>query len=80
MKLTGLRIELKRAGYLDAGTWHKPRYVVRFHRGDTPCCVPITTHRGERRPIGQDVIDAMRPYIDRGQVSEDELLAAPVRD
>lgn len=79
-KLTAIRIELTKAGYIDAGQWHKPRYSVRFMRGDTPCAVPISTNRGDKRPIGQDVIDAMAPYIKRRQVTETELLTAPVRD
>jgi hypothetical protein len=80
MKLTDVRIELKRAGYIDAGEWHKPVYAVRFYRGNQACSVPISKHSGNgNRPIGQDLLDAMESYIQRGQITASELLSAPVR-
>ena len=78
-KLTSIRIEQTRAGYIDAGEWHKPRYAVFFTRGQTQCKVPIVNN-GEVRPLGQDLLNAMKPYLDRKQTSADELFAARIID
>lgn len=80
--LESVRLEMVRAGRIDAGTWARPSYAVRFVRGDRNCIAHIrsTGPPESKRPLGSDVIDAMRDYIRRGEITEESLLSMPILD
>ncbi len=78
--VTNLRCELVRPGRIGYDDkWVKPVYQMKFTVGDRNCCRPITNN-GERRPLGQDCIDAMESYIEQGRCTAEQVLEAPIRD
>ena len=73
--ITDLRVVLQRAGHCDGGEYVKPQWALLYLRDGSPCKRPVKCG-GDRKPLGQDVIDAARGL----GVSEHALLDCPVID
>lgn len=58
---TKLYVQMVKVGYIDAGEWHKPRWELRYGKGRY---LPLKCS-GPDKPLGQDVIDAIRTHGDK---------------
>lgn len=74
MTISDIRCVLLRPGFIDAGEWHRPKWHIAFKRGSNTCYAPVTMSTDGNRPLGQDVIDAMRKYIKRKETTEHDVL------
>ena len=77
--ITNLRLVQRKHARLDAGVYYKAVYSLHFERNGRYCSVPVENN-GEKRPLGQDAINAMRSYIKRGEITEEQVVCVPIID
>lgn len=75
VELSGFRVEMQRAGHLDGGIYHKPKWVLRYWAGDSPRCRPINCG-GDRKPLGKDLEDTCKGL----GLTTEQIYSIPVHD
>jgi hypothetical protein len=58
----------------------KLRWACKFQIGQRNCSIDVVNTGGGKYPLFQDLVNAMREFIDTGQVTEDELLDITIAD
>jgi hypothetical protein len=73
-RLTNLRLVKMKSGSLGWDGYTPPTWAVLFERNGQSCRVDVRIRReGASRPTGQEVLDAMRDFLRRREVTEHQL-------
>lgn len=72
VKISDLRLVKVRNARIDGGSYKKPEWACKFRLAGIARSVPVYCG-GDHRPLGSNLIAAMREHIKNGRVSEREL-------
>lgn len=77
-KIANIYVAMKRAGYIDAGEYHKPTWQLHVYYETGRHCSCLVNCGGDAKPTGKDLEDACKSL--RLRLTFDEVMEIPLKE